>query len=1497
MSSPEDSALPSSEPTSQEVTLVDDEQPETVSHQSDVLPETASQDEQVQSEEPREDTTTIQPESEPDRIVEKESSDYEPDHEASAAEEEVNTSETVTDSLQISNINNLGIHKPEGLAKQSALEFYRGKSILITGSTGFLGKTILWKLIDALQTDLDKIYLLIRYGNSKRKIGRPHERLQSEILSDPAFTSLRRKIGHKRFDAIVASKIIPVACDLISPELSISPEDRDGIIKNVNVVIHCAASMDHDERLDLSLETNTLGTLRLIDLVDECEKMQAFIHISSAYVNSNLPDGEVQEFVYPTELEDPEMLLKEIVSLELQDIPKMTQRILAIYPNTHLFTKALTEQLILKRAEMNRVDEAQGGKTQWPIAIIRPTQLGASVNEPLAGWADGLTGANATFLLSGRGFQILQPNQGDSVADIVPVDYVARVVLGAAAMIQYPGVEFALPYAGQQRLPETTSTFPYIYQISASVLNPVTWREIYDGIREYWMRTSNVAIPKSEDYFVSNKAMFKARFFMKYQLSNSISSVANAVVTGDNKNLNSVTKMTNFASQVVAANQPFLKRSWSFDCRNLWNIQRYLIGDAAFNIESFRDLDWSTYVEHYNHGVHLYVAQESQGLRTISCAPGWDCATHTKMLGFQNLAIDKQVESILFSTTDIEKRSQRMLSQVLQSLENTDRHRDRRLQEEWVADFDTSLDDWCHDDSEVLTNGQAINERGQELGRWRAQIGDNDDVVKIDVLNDRRVGACIKQITESSGVPQQTVVGEAIKLFQRMKERTQLAYVWFAGHFLHLLLQKLFESVQIREQDISKLKRAIAGRTVVYVPTSKSLMDNLIVWYITLRYKLPVPAIACDEALGLLGPISDVLRIMGTFFVKRNPESRSPLNNAVTAAYTQVMLREHGALSIMIEKARSRSGQAQKAYDDGLVGMVLEAALERNQDQSYPCPNPESPQSPTLKKVVGQDVVFVPINIVYESAPELSVLIDQVLDQKPHSTSNNLSVPLLLPKPSASLAGRHKETEQPRNGKYGRVFVNVGECVSVQEVADDAKTQKSPSYDTSKGLSSLSERIVKAIQKGQRESACVSPVSLVAAILLSGRANNGIQLGIVKDRLEWLCSELRKKDVYVDWHDGEDIDSVIFYSLRLLDGHKNITIDDKHISDKSTIRVVDHADNVLALSYSANQLLNYLFPDAMMSIVYLSFSTATVTRQQLSDRFKLLSSLFRLQFDFTWDDDQMFDQLVSLFQNKDILKKSADKEDTFDRLITSETDAVEHDKICLLASLLYPTLDSYWITLCSLSALEDLPYIPRKLVPILTQWIATHLLSGRRTFYREVLSTEISDYAVHAFLALDCLNQVHGKEKLTPDAQILLLELGINTNEDLLTAATVPKPKVDTTEEIENLPVSESQQEKLKSEKDEIDDMTASVGRLFKISQLCNDIELLRYDAASHTESYHQNAQVFLKCRRQIKSILRADESYASQHGVPLSKEEDDMIQLVYALKMSSPKQTRRISE
>jgi hypothetical protein len=65
------------------------------------------------------------------------------------------------------------------------IEFYKNKNILMTGVTGFIGKAILWKLIQALRQDLGYIYILVRSGSIKRsKIGRPSERLRNEVFNN-----------------------------------------------------------------------------------------------------------------------------------------------------------------------------------------------------------------------------------------------------------------------------------------------------------------------------------------------------------------------------------------------------------------------------------------------------------------------------------------------------------------------------------------------------------------------------------------------------------------------------------------------------------------------------------------------------------------------------------------------------------------------------------------------------------------------------------------------------------------------------------------------------------------------------------------------------------------------------------------------------------------------------------------------------------------------------------------------------------------------------------------------------------------------------------------------------------------------------------------------------------------------------------------------------------------------------------------------------------------
>ena len=82
-------------------------------------------------------------------------------------------------------------------------EVLQARRILITGSTGFLGKTLLYLLLRH-HPELGRILLLIR-GDARSSLGR----FRSEILDSPALAPLREHLG-ARFDQYVESKVAVV---------------------------------------------------------------------------------------------------------------------------------------------------------------------------------------------------------------------------------------------------------------------------------------------------------------------------------------------------------------------------------------------------------------------------------------------------------------------------------------------------------------------------------------------------------------------------------------------------------------------------------------------------------------------------------------------------------------------------------------------------------------------------------------------------------------------------------------------------------------------------------------------------------------------------------------------------------------------------------------------------------------------------------------------------------------------------------------------------------------------------------------------------------------------------------------------------------------------------------------------------------------------------------------------------------------------------------------
>src|SRR5688572_10997044 len=99
-----------------------------------------------------------------------------------------------------------------------------GKTLLVTGATGFLAKAFLAKVVRDLP-EVERIVVLVR---SKRRPGGARvsaaERLEREVLGSSAFRRLRAELG-SRFEDTLRRKVVAVEGDLTLDGLGLSPED------------------------------------------------------------------------------------------------------------------------------------------------------------------------------------------------------------------------------------------------------------------------------------------------------------------------------------------------------------------------------------------------------------------------------------------------------------------------------------------------------------------------------------------------------------------------------------------------------------------------------------------------------------------------------------------------------------------------------------------------------------------------------------------------------------------------------------------------------------------------------------------------------------------------------------------------------------------------------------------------------------------------------------------------------------------------------------------------------------------------------------------------------------------------------------------------------------------------------------------------------------------------------------------------------------------------
>ncbi|XP_041471919.1 fatty acyl-CoA reductase 1-like isoform X1 [Lytechinus variegatus] len=452
---------------------------------------------------------------------------------------------------------------PSSMAYCSVGDFYAGKTLMITGATGFIGKVMLEKLLRCCP-DIRKVFLLVRPKSGQRAAARI-----DEITSGMLFDKVRE--AQPDFQ----SKLIPIESDLTEPDLALKEEDIRTLQEETELVFHVAATVRFDEKLSLSLRLNVHATKKILQLSRGMKKLLVLQHVSTAYANCDR--SRIEEVVYPPPI-DPYKILDAVEWMSEDMIQTLTPKLLGKRPNTYTFTKALAEYVVM--------EEGKG----LPICITRPSIVGASWKEPFPGWIDNFNGPSGVFIAVGKGLLRMMIGDVEAVVDISPVDFVANAMIGAT---WHTGIH-------------KPATIP-VYNLVTSPVNPNKWKDV-EIIPDLYNK-----IPLEKVFRRPRAAITKNPLAFEY--FNMVGAKIPAYIIDCVRRLQGkkpmMLKVNQKITKMVHTLKYFTNNTWE------WTNQNTIALSAAMNEEDrkvyftdVRPLHWPSYLEAYCLGTKKFVLNE-----------------------------------------------------------------------------------------------------------------------------------------------------------------------------------------------------------------------------------------------------------------------------------------------------------------------------------------------------------------------------------------------------------------------------------------------------------------------------------------------------------------------------------------------------------------------------------------------------------------------------------------------------------------------------------------------------------------------------------------------------------------------------------------------------------------------------------------------------------------------------------------------------------------------
>jgi alcohol-forming fatty acyl-CoA reductase len=217
-------------------------------------------------------------------------------------------------------------------------KFYAGKTVMITGATGFVGKFLVATILEKCPL-VTKIYLLIRSKNSHSAQGR----FETEIRRSDIISHIIES------NPELLLKLEVIAADITEDLTNLVPAR---VKESVQIFIHSAAEVGFTCEITHYVRMNLLGSLNAVKLAKSCSQLLSYVYLSTAYVNSERLDGDIHEKVYETAI-NPEYVLDIVLNRSKEEAEKYLLSRPEIMMNKHnryVWSKALAEVMLLRKS-------------------------------------------------------------------------------------------------------------------------------------------------------------------------------------------------------------------------------------------------------------------------------------------------------------------------------------------------------------------------------------------------------------------------------------------------------------------------------------------------------------------------------------------------------------------------------------------------------------------------------------------------------------------------------------------------------------------------------------------------------------------------------------------------------------------------------------------------------------------------------------------------------------------------------------------------------------------------------------------------------------------------------------------------------------------------------------------------------------------------------------------------------------------------------------------